>query len=129
MFTEREKRERTMHGHSPGKTLMACVLATLLVLALPAGAEELTLESFVDVTIVRLELAVTTWSDEGRSPSEAEEDDLFEEHDTLADHYFRFASERHVDIGSYLEDHPLERNEIDILSRQVRQLIEQEEAE
>lgn len=105
------------------------VLAALLLLVVSAAGAELTVEEFVDATIARLELAETTWRQEGRSPTRAEEDDLFEVYGTTAESYYQFAGARHRDIEGYLAENPALRDAIEALSDSIRQLIEQGEVE
>jgi hypothetical protein len=110
-----------------GFALAVTIAALILLSGLPALAAELTVAGYVDLTIARLELAVKTWSEEGRSPVETEESALFEARGTTAKVYFHFAGAHRKEIAGYLEANTDKRDRIEALSRQVQGLIAQAE--
>lgn len=111
-----------------GSRFLPALLGTLL-LALPVLGAELTVADYVDITIARLELAETTWSEEDRSPTQAEEDDLFESYGTIAEVYYAFAAKHRREIEDYLEESSEQRELIEALSDAIRQRIDQREVE
>lgn len=117
---------RTKQGLKPTAII---ALAALLLLALPALAEELTVASYVDLTIERLELAHHTWSAEGRSPVETEEAELCHPYGTDLDAYYAFAGEHRQEIEDYLAEHTAKRDTIDSLAADVAAVIEQQEVQ
>ena len=100
-----------------------------LLLTFPALGAELTVADYVDLTIARLELTDTAWSEQGRSPTQAEEDDLFESWQTTAESYYGFAVKHQRKIEAHLEDNPQQRDLIQALSDAIQQRIEQAEVE
>ena len=110
------------------KPMLIALVATLLF-AVPSLAVELTVADYVDLTIARLELAQRTWSEAGRSPTQAEEDDLYESMGTTVESYFAFAAKHRREIEAYLEAHADQRETIESLSDAIRQWIEQAEVE
>ena len=108
--------------------LVLTAVAALLAV-LPAAGAELTVMEYVELTISRLELAQTTWSEEGRSPTETEEAALFDELATDAETYYRFAGQHRQKIEDYLAANPELQQQIDSLSDAVGQLIEQSEVD
>lgn len=104
-------------------------LALLLVPTLPALAAELTAESYVDLTIARLELAYTTWSEEDRSPVETEEAALCQAYETTLEAYYTFAGDHRREVEDYLAEHTDKRDTIDSLAAEVRAIIDQKEAQ
>lgn len=109
-------------------TLRPWIAASMLLAAWPAAADDLTVERYVDVTIARLELAETTWTEEDRSPTQAEEDELFEIFATTAEAYLAFPAKHREAIEDYLEANPDLRDAIQTLSDLISQRIEQGEA-
>ena len=109
---------------------IALALVALVLLAgLPARATELTVAEYVDLTISRLELALRTWSEEGRSPVETEEAALFETWGTTAGAYYRFSGEHPDEVKGFLEENVEKSDRIEALSRQIESLIEQAEVQ
>lgn len=98
-----------------------------LLLACPTAADELDVADFVELTIARLEQAEETWSAEGRSPTQAEDDALFETYGTTSEYYYERASELRRQVEAYLEDHPELRRRIEALSESIREWIEEAE--
>jgi len=119
---------RTKHANRPAPGTALTVAAALLLLALPALAAELTVASYVDLTIERLELAYTTWSQEDRSPVETEEAELCLPYETDLDAYYAFAGKHHQEIEDYLAEHTDKRDRIDQLAADIAAIIEQKEA-
>lgn len=107
-------------------TLVVCGFALLLA---PTVAFGLSVADYVDLTIARLELAEAAWRDESRSPTQAEEDDLFELFATTSEVYMSFSSENERGIEAYLGEHPHRRAEIEALSQAIEQWIQASEAE
>ncbi len=101
----------------------------LLLAALPAAGAELTVWEYVELTIARLELAQSTWAEEGRSPTAEEEAVLFDELSMEAASYYRFAARHRREIDDYLAANPKLQQKIDALSDAIGQLIEQSEVE
>jgi predicted NACHT family NTPase len=119
---------RTMHSNRRRLGSALAALAVLVALTLPALAAELTVESYVDLTIDRLELARTTWSEEGRSPVETEEAAICQLYETTLDAYYRFAGEHRKEIEDYLAQNTEKRDTIDALAAEIKSLIDQVEA-
>jgi hypothetical protein len=107
----------------------AVVVAALLLLPLAAGAAELTVAGFVDLTIDRLELAHQTWSQEGRSPVETEEAEVCRLHQTDLATYYGFAGSHRQQIEDYLAENAEARATIESLTAAIDRLIEQKEAQ
>lgn len=105
------------------------LLATLLLLALPTLAEDLTVERYVDLTIDRLELARLTWTDEDRSPVETEEAAVCQLYQTDLDAYYSFAGEHLQQIKDYLDENTDKRDTIDSLAADIAAIIEQKEGQ
>jgi hypothetical protein len=103
-------------------------LAALLLLTLPAAAEELTVASYVDLTIDRLELAYQTWSQEDRSPVETEEAEVCRLYGTDLDAYYAFAGDHRGAIEDFLAENPEKKDTIDSLAADIAAVIEQKEA-
>lgn len=107
-------------------------LISLLLLVLCSAvvqAAELTVESYSALAIAHLELIAKSW-ESGKAPVEAEEDALFERHETTREAYYTFAGDHSNEIQSYLEANPEVRKTIEELSARIKKLIEQaEEAE
>jgi hypothetical protein len=120
---------RTQPRPRPGLGTALATLAALLLLALPARAEELTVASYVDLTIDRLELAYQTWSQEDRSPVETEEAEVCRLYGTDLDTYFAFAGKHGQEIEDYLAEHTDKRDEIESLAADVAAVIEQQEVQ
>jgi hypothetical protein len=93
--------------------------------ALPALAGELTVAQYVDLTIDRLELARTTWSEEGRSPVETEEAAVCQLYETTLSEYYGFAGEHRQEIEDYLAENTEKRDEIEALAAEIDSLIDQ----
>jgi len=120
---------RTKQGPRHGLGTALATLAALLLLSVPVRADELTVASYVDLTIERLELAYDTWSQEGRSPVETEEAEVCQAYGTDLDAYYAFAGEHRREIEDYLADHDDERDTIDSLAADIAAVIEQEEVQ
>lgn len=105
------------------------IAAALCLVALPAFAKELTVASYVDLTIERLELAHATWSQENRSPAETEQAALCLRYETSQEAYYAFAGEHVQEIGDYLDEHSEKRDRIAALAAAIRALIEQKEVQ
>jgi hypothetical protein len=116
-----EPRHRRIHA--------AVLAAALLLLPFAAGAAELTVASYVDLTIDRLELAHETWSLEGRSPVETEEAEVCQLYQTDLDTYYGFAGEHRQAIEDYLAENVEARATIDSLAAAIDRIIEQKEAQ
>lgn len=104
----------------------------LLVLLSPgavgtAGAETLTLESYFEVALARLDLVVGTWEQTGHGPGEEEEAALFQQHGITPEAFYGFAGEHREEIAAYLEGHPDLQQAIDDLSARIQQLVAQAE--
>lgn len=121
---------RRKHGrrHRPGTGLVA-LAGLLLTLTLPTFAAELTVDTYVDLTIARLQLAYDTWSQEDRSPVETEEAAVCQPYDTDLDSYYAFAGSHRREIDDYLADHTDERDTIDSLAADIAAMIEQKEVQ
>ena len=100
-----------------------------LLLALPTAGAELTVAAYVDITIARLELAKTSWGEQGQSPGQAKEDELFERYGTTAESYYAFPAFNRREIDAYLDENEELKDAIESLSESIRQLIEQAEEE
>jgi hypothetical protein len=118
---------RTKHANRHGRKTGLPVAAALLLLALPAVAAELTVASYVDLTIKRLELAYTTWSEEDRSPVETEEAALCQLYGATLEAYYAFAGEHRQEIEDYLSENTAKRDRIDSLAADIAAIIEQKE--
>lgn len=92
-----------------------------------AGAEPLTLESYFEVTLARLDLVVGTWEQTGHGPGEEEEAVLFQQHGITTEAFYGFAGEHREEIAAYLEGHPDVQQAIDDLSARIQQLVAQAE--
>jgi hypothetical protein len=119
---------RTGNGRRPA--LATVVLAAVLaLLALPALAAELTVATYVDLTIDRLALAYDTWSQEGRSPVETEEAAVCQLYETDLDAYYSFAGDHRQEIEDYLAEHDDKRAAIDSLAADIAAIIEHKEVQ
>lgn len=105
------------------------IAVALCLVALPAFANELTVASYVDLTIERLELAHATWSLEERSPAETEQAAVCQRYETSLEAYYAFAGKHAQEIGDYLEEHPEKRDRLEALAAAIRALIEQKEVQ
>ena len=108
----------------------ALLLAATLLLVpgtTPLRAEDLSVESYCNLSLERLKKAVAAWEETGKGLAPAEEDVLFEKHGTTREVYFAFASDQREEIQSYLDVNPELRKDIEDLSDRLRRLIEREE--
>jgi hypothetical protein len=100
----------------------------LVLLGVGEGrADELTLAGYCAATVARLQLADDTWRAEHRAPVREEETTVLRRHGTEPAAYYAYTSAHREEIAAYLASHPMIRDEIDRLSRQVRARIEREE--
>lgn len=120
---------RTQHSNRRGLGTALATLVALAVVTPPALAAELTVASYVDLTIERLELAYRTWSEEGRSPVETEEADVCQLYETTLDAYYAFAGDHKQEIEDYLAEHTDKRDTIDSLAADIAAIIDQQEAQ
>lgn len=120
---------RTQHSNRRGLRTALTVAVALLVVTPLAFAAELTVPSYVDLTIDRLELAYATWSQEGRSPVETEEAAVCQLYETTLDAYYAFAGGHKQEIEDYLAEHTDKRDTIESLAADIAAIIEQQEAQ
>jgi len=112
------------------KVAAAAGAAVLLgALALPAGAAELTLDLYFDVTVARLELIATSWETTGAPLDEQQEADLYVSHGTTSEDYLAFTGAHHAEIDGRLESDEALRQDIDALQARIEQAIAQREAQ
>jgi hypothetical protein len=106
------------------KSLLIRASAGLLLLGLTGGARaDLTVAEYVDLAQVRLEQALTTWSEQGRAPNEVEEAMLWVLYGTSAEEFYGFMGANKPAVEGYLAAHADTRGRIEDLSEQVRQAI------
>ena len=105
------------------------IAAALCLVALPGFADGLTVATYVDLTIERLELTHATWSLEDRSPAETEQAAVCQRYETSLEAYYAFAGEHAQEIADYLEEHPEKGDRVEALSAAIRALIEQKEVQ
>ena len=105
------------------KPIRGLLIAALLLLSPAAGHAELSVASYVEVTIARLDLAATAWRDTGQPPPAEELDELYQSHGIDREAYLCFAGEKSREIEAYLEEHPELRDTIDSLSAEIRREI------
>lgn len=108
---------------------LAC-LTMLTALAFAAGTATaetpLTVASYVDLSIARLELAEESWQ-QGRPPSAEQEAALWQGSDTTVHEYLAFPGRNAGEVDAYLATRPDTRARIDQLSTHVADLIERAE--
>ena len=92
-----------------------------------AWAEGLTVETYCDLTITRLELVNRSWS-AGQEPSDAEEAALWQRYGTTAPEYYAFRGKYPQMVDQYLDEHPEISDQIDQLSMSIERAIRQKEA-
>lgn len=106
---------------------LLAVATLVLVLATggQAGAEGLSVASYCDVTMDRLQLVKDLLEQEGRSPTPLEQDLLWQQHSTTAEEYLTFGSAHQEEVEWYLLEHPEVQAQIDQLSAEIDTLIQQ----
>ena len=88
-----------------------------------ATAEPLTVESYCQLAVERLDLALNTWLKYHRSPTVAERASLYLDHGTSPSAYYAFSAARASRIAAYLNAHPSLQAEIASLSQQLRDAV------
>lgn len=110
-------------------TLRTCLVAgALLLVGAAPGLAELTVETYVELTIARLELVETAWRETGAPPAEEEIDELYDSYGTDREAYFCFSGENKRALKAYLDKHPELRDEIESLSGAIRRTIAEGES-
>ena len=85
----------------------------------------LTVSVYTQITVERLELAISTWGSENRPPTAIEEAALFTAHGTTARLYYGFMSRNSRQVRAYLDSHPVVADRISELAQQLRAFISQ----
>ena len=92
-----------------------------------AQADNLTVVTYVELSVARLQLAKDTWEREQRAPSAGEEAALYQRYGTTIGAYYAFTSTHRKAIEGYLAAHPEVQARIERLSERLHELIEQAE--
>lgn len=108
---------------------LAVISVTLLLTGgEQVGAADLSVATYCELSVVRLQLAVTTWEQLGRSPTEDEEVSLWQRYGTTAEEYYAFGSAHRDEVDQYLAVYAAVETEVERLSARLEELIEQVEA-
>lgn len=108
-------------------TIRLVLLGALLHSVAVPGHAELDVESYVELTIARLELVEEAWRENGQPPSDEDLEELYGSHGTDRESYLCFSGERRTAIEAFLEEHSHLRDEIESLSAAIRREIAQRE--
>jgi hypothetical protein len=115
------------------RSLVAWVLATSLAATFPGGpgaqAAELTVATYYELTVARLQFVVASWEQLGRGPGDDEMTNLWQRYDTTPQAYYAFASLHAAAVEAYLAARPDLQEAIDHLRAEIRALIQQRESQ
>jgi hypothetical protein len=108
-------------------------LTVMSVVWLLAGGEKvraasLSVATYCELSVARLQLATDTWEKAGRSPTGDEEAILWQRYGTIAEEYYAFGSAHREEVNQYLTTYPEVSMEVERLSARLEELIEQAEA-
>ena len=95
----------------------------------PVRAEDLSIETYFDVTLARLDLAAARWEQTRSGPTEEEMEGLFAQHGTTTEAYHAYAGEHRDEVEGYLEANPEVQDAVDALSARIRTAIDQASTE
>lgn len=109
------------------RVLLLCG-ALSLWLAIP-GRADFDVETYIEISIARLELIVAAWQETGGPPAEGELEDLYASYGTDRETYLCAAGEMGDQIESYLRRNPQLQETIDSLAASIRQHIAEGEEE
>lgn len=106
-------------------TLVCCWTAWFATAAEPASAGTLTLDTYLKLSIERLELCRSCWYWDKQSPTPVQLQVLWKKYKTTEKDFLRFGSRNGKEIDAYLAQKPAIRKRIDQLSAEVREYIQQ----
>ncbi|MGI0013628.1 MAG: hypothetical protein ACREBU_09335, partial [Nitrososphaera sp.] len=92
-----------------------------------ALAQGLTVASYIDLTIARLELAKTSLEHKSQPADAAAVADLWQRYQTTSDEYIAFRGRFGREVDSYLAENPDLAARVDELSGAIKALVEQAE--
>ena len=104
--------------------LFFSVALVLLAAVGPVRAEALSIESYFDVTLARLELAAARWEQTRSGPTEEEMEALFAQHGTTTEAYHAYAGEHRDEVEGFLEANPELQAAVEALSARIRTAID-----
>ena len=107
--------------------ILLAVMVWSLTLAQGGQAETITVATYVDLSIARLEQVKAALEQENRALTEFEEYQLLQQYGITAEEYVTYRSAHHEEVDNYLAMHPELSEQIDRLSAGIRTLIEQGE--
>ncbi|MFC6671374.1 hypothetical protein [Marinobacterium aestuariivivens] len=109
-------------------SIILTVICVLLPLAYQsARAETLTVQTYVELTIARMQLARDSWQANGRSPTAEEMDVLWQQYSTTEEDYLMFPGKQRAAVNDYLAANPESQTTIEQLRASIEALIEQAE--
>ena len=103
------------------------ILCCLVLFSGMATAQELTIDSYIALTVERLRIAENAWTQQGRAPTRTESDALWSTYATTAADYVAFGSTHRLAVEAYLASHPTVRDDIAQRSQRIRALVSQTE--
>ena len=107
--------------------IVVLIAGMLLVHGLVGQAADLAVAAYYDLAVERLQLAIDTWQQQGRSPTDADEARLWARYGTTARAYYTYAGAHRREVRNYLETHPEVGAELDRLQDRLRALLAQME--
>jgi hypothetical protein len=93
----------------------------------PPPVQPLTVERYCDVALAQLRFAESLWREQGRAPTDADDEPLWSQHATTREAYYAFMSAHRPEVEAHLESHPEAKAEIEALSAAIRDLIAESE--
>lgn len=93
--------------------------------AAEAQAGPLDVTKYCEITVAKLELAYNVWNSEFRSPTDDEEQRLFEEYQITPKEYYSFSGANSKALASYLATEATLNSRIEELSTRIHEIIEQ----
>lgn len=112
------------------KTRMAIIVLSAglgVVTGVPARAGNLTPETYIELSIARLEFARAYWENHDRGPGAGELSLLWQRYGTTASRYLGFRSAHRKEVASYLAANPALAARIEQLAAQIDTLIAEKE--
>ena len=109
--------------------LVFTVALVLLAAVGPVRAEDLSIETYFDITLARLELAAARWEQTQSGPTEEEMEALFAQHGTTTEAYHAYAGKHPDEVESFLEANPEWQAAVDALKARIRTAIDQASTE